>query len=99
MRTAITILVLTAACVAPISASARMSGGAMSGGAMPSGVHAAGGMPGPAASGPTKVVHAPVPMTRRMTLNLGCYQRRYNQLRAAGQDAGLASAGAALICG
>jgi hypothetical protein len=42
---------------------------------------------------------APVPLTRRMTLNVGCYMSRYRQLRNAGQDAGLASAGAALICG
>jgi hypothetical protein len=34
-----------------------------------------------------------------MTLNVGCYMTRYRQLRNAGQDAGLASAGAALICG
>ncbi|HZP74749.1 MAG TPA: hypothetical protein VFB45_01270 [Pseudolabrys sp.] len=46
-----------------------------------------------------KTVRPPVPMKHRMTLNLGCYQARYAQLRAAGQDAGLASAGAALICG
>jgi hypothetical protein len=46
-----------------------------------------------------KIIHAPIPLKRRMTLNVSCYMARYQQLRAAGQDAGLASAGAALICG
>jgi hypothetical protein len=65
-----------------------------------SGMHAFGGMTtGPVSHGPVKLRPAPVPLTRRMTLNVGCYMNRYRQLRNAGQDAGLASAGAALICG
>jgi hypothetical protein len=54
---------------------------------------------GPVSHGPVKLRPAPVPLTRRMTLNVSCYMNRYRQLRNAGQDAGLASAGAALICG
>jgi hypothetical protein len=65
-----------------------------------SGMHAFGDMTtGPVSHGPVKRRPAPVPLTRRMTLNVGCYMNRYRQLRNAGQDAGLASAGAALICG
>jgi hypothetical protein len=97
MRIAITIVVVAAIGGAPLQASAHGPGSA-------SGLHAAGGMStgtatGPVAHGPVKTHPAPVPLTRRMTLNMGCYAARYRQLRNAGQDAGLASAGAALICG
>ncbi|HEU5276428.1 MAG TPA: hypothetical protein VFU97_22435 [Xanthobacteraceae bacterium] len=96
MRIAITIVVVAAIGGAPLQASAHGPGSAS--------MHASGGMStgtatGPVAHGPVKVHPAPVPLTRRMTLNLGCYAARYRQLRNAGQDAGLASAGAALICG
>jgi hypothetical protein len=97
MRTAITIVLLAGMTGAPLQASARGPSSA-------SGMHAFGGMTTGTASGsvyhgPVGLRPAPVPLTRRMTLNLGCFQNRYNQLRNAGQDAGLASAGAALICG
>ena len=97
MRTAITIVLLAGMTGAPLQASARGPSSA-------SGMHAFGGMTtgtasGPVYHGPVGLRPAPVPLTRRMTLNLGCFQNRYNQLRNAGQDAGLASAGAALICG
>jgi hypothetical protein len=97
MRTAVTIVLVAAIGGAPLQASARGPSGA-------SGMHASGGMTtgtatGPVSHGPVKLHPAPVPLTRRMTLNMGCYAARYRQLRNAGQDAGLASAGAALICG
>ncbi len=91
MRIAITIVLLAGIGAAPLQASAH-------GPTSASGMHAFGGM----TSGTTSHGHVnpgPVPLTRRMTLNLGCYANRYRQLRAAGQDADLASAGAALICG
>ncbi len=96
MRIAITTVLLAAAGGAPLQALARGPGGA-------SGVHL-GSMTmhaatAPISAGPVKTRPAPVPLKRRMTLDLGCYQNRYRQLRNAGQDDGLASAGAALICG
>jgi hypothetical protein len=97
MRIAITAVLLAAIVGAPLQASAHGPGGA-------SGMHASGGMTTGTATatvshGPVKIHPAPVPLTRRMTLNMGCYAARYRQLRAAGQDSSLASAGAALICG
>jgi hypothetical protein len=97
MRIAITIVLLAGIGAVPLQASAGGPGSA-------SGLHAFGGMTtgtaaGPVSHGPVELRRAPVPLTRRMTLNVGCYMARYRQLRNAGQDAGLASAGAALICG
>jgi len=96
MRIAITAVLLAAIVGAPLQASAHGPGGA-------SGMHASGmttgTATGPVYHGPVKTHPAPVPLTRRMTLNMGCYAVRYRQLRAAGQDSSLASAGAALICG
>ena len=97
MRIAITVVLLAATAGAPLQALAHGPSGA-------SGMHASGGMTtgtatGPVSHGPVKSRPAPVPLTRRMTLNMGCYAARYRQLRAAGQDSSLASAGAALICG
>ena len=65
-------------------------------------MHAFGGngtVTGPVSRGPVKLRPAPVPLSRRMTLNMSCYMTRFRQLRNAGEDAGLASAGAPLICG
>ena len=92
MRIAITMVLLAAVGGVPLKASAHGPGA--------SGMHAFGGMAtGTISHGPIKAGPAPVPLTRRMTLNVGCYMTRYRQLRNAGQDAGLASAGVALICG
>jgi hypothetical protein len=93
MRIAITIVLLAAVAGVPLQASARVPSSA-------SGMHPIGGMTtGTVSHGAVKLHPTPLPLTRRMTLNVGCYMTRYRQLRAAGQDAGLASAGAALICG
>src|SRR5438128_142300 len=100
MRIPVTILALVVISAATAQASTRGVSGPVN-----SGMYFAGGtpmrtgvVPGPmSASGPGKVVHAPVAMKKRMILDIGCYASRYRQLRAAGQDAGLASAGAALI--
>jgi hypothetical protein len=113
-RTISTILALALIGAAATQASARGTGATAGGGSnigggtvgrtgahMPSGTiggSSSGTGPGYAGTGSGKVAHAPVPL-KRMTLGLGCFQRRYNQLRAAGQDDGLAAAGAALICG
>ncbi len=96
MRIAITIVLLAAIGGVPLQAAAHGPGGA-------SGMHAyspmtIGTVTPPMSHGPVKLHPAPVPQAR-MTLNLRCYAARYRQLRAAGQDDSLASAGAALICG
>ena len=82
------------------SASATSAAASARGRSSASDIHAFGGMTrGPVSHGPVNLRPAPMPLTRRMTLNVSCYMNRYRQLRNAGQDAGLASAGAALICG